>query len=153
MLIKNTQPLPHLQIVCGTWPEQQTAATYIRQQVFVEEQCIAAKDEWDEHDVQATHFVVYERENVIATARLLQNHHVGRVAVLKAYRGMGIGHALMQAVISHAQAEQRPFLKLSSQLHAQRFYHALGFIQQGEVYIECGIAHLAMCLADLKQPE
>ncbi len=53
-------------------------------------QNIAAEDEWDVQDEIAVHFVVYEQDQAIATARLWQNHSIGRVAVLKSHRGLGV---------------------------------------------------------------
>ncbi len=81
----------------------------------------------------------------------LQNHSIGRVAVLKSYRGLGVGKVLMQAVIAYAQQQQRLFLVLSSQVHAQAFYQALGFMQEGEEYLDCGIPHIHMRLSSIKK--
>ncbi len=52
--------MPSLKITHGTWEELQQAAKMIREQVFIQEQNIAAEDEWDEQDEIAVHFVVYE---------------------------------------------------------------------------------------------
>lgn len=131
----------------GTWQELAIDAKAIRESVFIQEQHIAPEDEWDELDAVSIHFVVYEHDQAIATARLLANHSIGRVAVLKTHRGLKIGQQLMQAVIDYAKREQRPFLKLSSQVHAIGFYHALGFKQQGESYLDCGIPHIDMYMA------
>lgn len=144
--------MPSLKITHGTWEESQRAAKMIREQVFIQEQNIAAEDEWDEQDEIAVHFVVYEQDQAIATARLLQNHSIGRVAVLKSHRGLGVGKVLMQAVIAYAQQQQHPFLVLSSQVHAQAFYQALGFMQEGEEYLDCGIPHIHMRLSSIKKP-
>ena len=68
--------MPSLRITHGTWEESQRAAKMIREQVFIQEQNIAAEYEWDEQDEIAVHFVVYEQDQVIATARLLQNRYI-----------------------------------------------------------------------------
>ena len=88
--------------------------------------------------------MVYADEHAIATARLLPNHSIGRVAVLAAYRGQGIGKLLMLDMIQQAQQQQRPLLQLSSQVHALAFYQNLGFEVRGEEYLECGIPHIDM---------
>ena len=80
-----------------------------------------------------------------STARLLQNNSVGRVAVLKSQRGLGVGKLLMQYIIDYAQP-QREFLKLSSQVQAMPFYAGLGFKAEGEEYLDCGIPHRTMRL-------
>ena len=133
-----------LTIRSGTWDQLSTEAKYIREQVFIEEQNIAAADEWDEMDAVAQHFIVYYDGQAVATARLLPTHSIGRVAVLKDYRGLGLGKQLMRKVIECAQIQQRPFVTLSSQVHALGFYAALGFMAEGEVYLDCGIPHQTM---------
>ena len=75
-----------LQTRTGTWAELQSDAKPIREQVFIQEQQIAAVDEWDAQDEISQHFVVCDGEQVIATARLLPNHSIGRVAVLASHR-------------------------------------------------------------------
>lgn len=130
----------------GSWDELQNDAKLIREQVFIQEQQIAVEDEWDGEDTVSLHFVVYDQDQPIATARLLQNNSVGRVAVLRSYRGVGIGKLLMERIIQQAKHEQRKFLKLSSQVHAIQFYAALDFKVEGEQYLDCGIPHIDMRL-------
>ncbi|OTG80036.1 GNAT family N-acetyltransferase [Acinetobacter sp. ANC 4648] len=128
----------------GSWGELQAHAKLIREHVFIQEQQIAVQDEWDEQDAVALHFMVYAQDQPIATARLLQNNSIGRVAVLKAYRGKGIGKLLMEDIIQHAQKEKRAFLKLSAQVYAIPFYAGLGFNVRGDEYLDCGIPHVDM---------
>ena len=130
----------------GRWDELQNDAKLIREQVFIQEQQIAVEDEWDAEDAVSLHFVVYDQDQPIATARLLKNNSVGRVAVLKSHRGVGIGKLLMQQIIQQAKHQQREFLKLSSQVHAIQFYAGLGFKVEGEQYLDCGIPHIEMRL-------
>ena len=130
----------------GRWDELQNDAKLIREQVFIHEQQIPVEDEWDAEDAVSLHFVVYDQDQPIATARLLQNNSVGRVAVLKSHRGVGIGKLLMQQIIQQAKHEQREFLKLSSQVYAMQFYTGLGFKVEGEQYLDCGIPHIDMRL-------
>ena len=133
-------------ICTGRWDELQNDAKLIREQVFIQEQQIAVEDEWDAEDAVSVHFVIYDQDQPIATARLLKNNSVGRVAVLKSHRGVGIGKLLMQQIIQKANHEQREFLKLSSQVHAIQFYAGLGFNVEGEQYLDCGIPHVDMRL-------
>ena len=130
----------------GSWDELQNDAKLIREQVFIQEQQIAVEDEWDAEDAVSVHFVVYDQNQPIATARLLKNNSVGRVAVLKSHRGLGIGKLLMHQIIQQAKHQQREFLKLSSQVHAIQFYAGLGFKVEGEQYLDCGIPHIDMRL-------
>ena len=145
-------------IKSGVWSELKLDAEKIRRQVFIQEQSILEQDEWDALDAVSLHFVVYDRhlENdlkinqAIATARLLENNSIGRVAVLKSYRSKGVGRLIMQQIIEHARTEKRQFLKLSSQLHAIAFYESFGFQVKGEEYLDCGIPHIDMYLELIK---
>ncbi|WP_019383750.1 GNAT family N-acetyltransferase [Acinetobacter venetianus] len=130
----------------GSWDQLQQDAKLIRKLVFISEQNISEQDEWDDQDAISQHFVVYDQNQPIATARLLANNSVGRVAVLKAYRGQGIGRLIMLEIIAYAQAQKRPSLQLSSQVHAVSFYEKLGFSIQGDEYDECGIPHIEMVM-------
>ncbi|MFG0588826.1 GNAT family N-acetyltransferase [Acinetobacter sp. YQ_14] len=130
----------------GSWDQLQQDAKLIRKLVFISEQNIPEQDEWDDQDAISQHFIVYDHNQPIATARLLANNSVGRVAVLKAYRGQGIGRLIMLEIIAYAQAQKRPSLQLSSQVHAISFYEKLGFSIQGDEYDECGIPHIEMVM-------
>lgn len=130
----------------GCWDQLQQDAKLIRTQVFICEQGITEADEWDDQDVISQHFVIYDQDQPIATARLLQNHSVGRVAVVKAYRGQGLGQMIMLEIISYAQKQGLSVLTLSSQVHAISFYEKLGFTVQGNSYDECGISHIEMTM-------
>lgn len=134
-------------IIAGGWEQLEKGAKYIREQVFIQEQGIAPEDEWDDLDTMVLHFIVYDQEQPIATARLLPQHSVGRVAVLMPYRKQGIGKILMQHIIDYARNQKLPYLKLSAQTYVTAFYEALGFKVQGEVYQDCGIPHIDMVLA------
>ena len=128
----------------GSWDVLEHDARNIRESVFIQEQQISSEDEWDDQDPIAVHFVIDDQEQSIATARLLQNNSIGRVAVLKQYRGQGIGRLLMLEIIQSAKNEHREFLKLSSQVHAISFYASLGFNVEGNEYLDCGIPHIDM---------
>ena len=136
--------MQQLQIRSGKWAQLEQDAKWIREQVFIQEQQIAPEDEWDAEDAVSLHFMVYDQAQPVATARLLNSNSIGRVAVLKAYRGQGVGKLLMESVISQARTERREFLKLSSQVHAVSFYAGLGFAVHGEEYLDCGIPHIDM---------
>ena len=139
-------------IQSGPWSQLQHDAKLIRSMVFIEEQNISEADEWDEQDAISLHFVVYAQDQPIATARLLENNSIGRVAVLQQYRGEGIGKLLMQQIIQVAKQQNRAFLQLSAQVYVTRFYENLGFQVQGEEYLDCEIPHIDMGLS-LKMTE
>lgn len=80
----------------------------------------------------------------IGTARLLPDGHIGRVSVLKDWRGMKVGDALMQAVIAEAEARGLKQQMLSAQVQATAFYERLGFSLVSEEFLEAGIPHVDM---------
>ncbi|GAA5587676.1 acetyltransferase SACOL1063 [Acinetobacter calcoaceticus] len=133
-------------IIAGGWEQLEKDAKLIREQVFIQEQGIAPEDEWDDLDATVLHFIVYDREQPIATARFLPQHSVGRVAVLMPYRKQGIGKILMEHIIEYARQQNLPYIKLSAQTYVTAFYEALGFVVQGEEYLDCGIPHIDMTL-------
>ena len=73
------------------------------------------------------HFLALEGDFPIGTARLLPDGHVGRVSVLKDWRGLKVGDALMQAVIGEAEKRGLKQQMLSAQVQATAFYERLGF--------------------------
>lgn len=136
------------------WRVAQTDSARIRTAVFMQEQQVSAADEWDGMDEQATHFLVRNDHNeAVATARILTetyNHairyHIGRVAVLKAFRGRGLGHSLMRAMITWCQTNNAGAdIYLHAQVNRQTFYQKLGFVAHGTEFMDAGIAHISMC--------
>jgi predicted GNAT family N-acyltransferase len=116
----------------------------IRFKVFVDEQNVPEELEIDGLDDEAKHVLAYLDDEPIGTGRILIDGHIGRVAVLKKYRGLGIGKSIMKELIDWAQKNNLEKLWLSSQWHAHSFYLDLGFVCEGEVYEEAGIEHIKM---------
>ena len=120
----------------------------IREQVFVEEQHVPPDLEIDEHEDEATHFIALVDARPAGTARLRwKDRHTAkaeRVAVLKEYRGYGIGKALMCALEQEAKRRQATSVELHAQTHARLFYEHLGYRAYGDVFLDAGIEHIAM---------
>ena len=68
----------------------------------------------------------------------------GRVAVQKAYRGQGIGALLMRFVENVAKERGMTHLELGAQCYALPFYEKLGYVAEGEIYLDCAIEHRHM---------
>jgi predicted GNAT family N-acyltransferase len=128
------------------WPEARDEAQRIRFTVFVEEQRVPPELEMDEHDPGCIHALAFAEGRAIGTGRLLPDGHIGRMAVLKEWRGQGAGRALLRALIDAARRRGDRELALNSQVHALGFYGAEGFEPEGPVYEEAGIPHQAMRL-------
>lgn len=131
----------------GDWDALGRSAKAIRTTVFVYEQAVSPQEEWDDMDAQCLHFVAYDRaSNAIGTARLLPDGHIGRMAVLNAFRGLGVGRMLLSAAIAAGRDAGHRRLHLNAQLSALPFYERQGFTAHGEVFDEAGIDHKAMTL-------
>lgn len=128
----------------ANWQRDSAELRRIRETVFVAEQAVPAELEWDNEDADAVHFLAEEGQFAVGTARLLPDGHIGRVAVLKDWRGMKVGDALMRAAIAEAERRGLTQQALSAQVHATAFYERLGFRVVSEEFIEAGIPHVDM---------
>ena len=137
-----------IRVVVGVWQQCRQDAMPIRHDVFIVEQHVPPELELDEFDAVSTHVVAYlEDGQPVGTGRLLPDGHIGRVAVLKPWRGRGIGRMIMQALMQQARRQGLPGVELSAQYHARSFYEDMGFQAEGDIYMEAGIEHIAMRLA------
>ena len=126
------------------WDKARALASPIRFEVFVREQRVPAEIELDAMDALSLHAVGFVDGKAVATGRLLPDGHIGRMAVLQAWRGRGIGGAILERLIEAGRERGDAKIALSAQVHALEFYLAHGFQAEGEVYEEAGIAHQAM---------
>lgn len=117
----------------------------IRIAVFVEEQGVPEDLEWDGQDERSRHVVAVASSGTpIGTGRLLPDAHIGRLAVLKEWRGQGVGGALLDTLLVLANRTGFGAVQLHAQTHALDFYRKRGFIAQGEEFMEAGIPHFLM---------
>lgn len=149
---------------------EREAVFAVRMVVFVEEQAVPPEEELDAFDLTATHFVARstasaessaspassvleeteasETGTVVGTARLLDKGEgkgkIGRVAVLKGHRGRGVGALIMRAVEKVARERGFTYLALEAQCYAIPFYEKLGYVAQGEIFLDCNIEHRYM---------
>lgn len=130
-------------IICDYEPHTDDICA-IRYEVFVDEQNVPEELEIDGLDGEAKHVLTFVDGLPIGTGRILSDGHIGRVAVLKNYRGLGIGKSIMKELIKCAQDLSLEKVWLSSQWHAHSFYLDLGFVCVGEIYKEAGIDHIKM---------
>ena len=137
-------------ILIKTWQDAKLDAYSIRKRVFVEEQGVPEEMELDEFDLNARHALAYADSECIGTARLVtltENiGRIGRMAVLPKYRGQGIGRRLLESLLKASQSQDIKQLELHAQVSVIPFYEQFGFIAQGDIYDEAGIAHRDMIL-------
>ena len=117
----------------------------IRFEVFVEEQQVPEALEWDGLDSQCRHVLACTSEGTpIATGRLLPDGHIGRMAVLRAWRKRGVGRAVLLELLRIARARGDTAAVLHAQTHAVEFYRGAGFEVTSEEFMEAGIPHVQM---------
>jgi ElaA protein len=131
-------------------PADWEAAKAIRFEVFVDEQHVPADLELDELDAMARHWLAWDGETAVGTARAVRKDFgwkIGRVAVRRDWRGRGVGQALMRAILDAARRAEVRELQLESQTHALAFYERLGFVAEGPEFDDAGIPHRLMRLS------
>jgi predicted GNAT family N-acyltransferase len=134
-----------MKIELGDWDAMRDEARAIRYTVFVEEQCVPVELEWDDFDAQCVHAIARDAHGQAqATGRLLPDGHIGRMAVLAAARGQGVGSEVLLALMECARHRGDASVALNAQTHALAFYARHGFVAEGEEFFEAGIAHIAM---------
>lgn len=116
----------------------------VREEVFIIEQKVPKSLELDDRDILCTHAVAWLDGKAIGTGRLDPRGKIGRVAVSKEYRGLGIGKKLMEELESVARAKEMKRVYLNAQESVIHFYVKLGYSAHGETFIEAGIVHQKM---------
>lgn len=153
-----------MQVSIITAREELEEAMAVRFAVFVHEQGVNPDVERDAQDEDPRTVHVLARDDAgaaVGTGRLLAPHtdafhadhgamdpanpHIGRLAVVAAARGTGVGRALMEAL--HVAARERfavdgrVRVELSAQDQAMPFYARLGYVAHGEGYLDEGMPH------------
>lgn len=120
----------------------------LRQDVFILEQACLYPD-FDGKDSRALHLMGYSDAALAAYARLFAPNdyfpdHVafGRVATAAAFRGQGLGKALLSECLQACSAHWPGVtIEISGQCYLQRFYESFGFQTEGEPYLEDNLPH------------
>jgi len=117
----------------------------VREIVFVLEQSVPIEEEWDALDPLCLHVVARDADGLpIGTGRLTPERKLGRMAVLPAWRGRGVGDAMLVALVDLARQQGWRELALNAQVSAFGFYAKHGFVPYGARFHEAGIEHQAM---------
>ena len=119
----------------------------VRITVFVDEQGFC--DEVDDTDSVATHLLMLDGEKAVATCRFFPDdtdgkYILGRLCVLREYRGRGLGSELLKAAEKAAKDKGANSLWLHSQLHAKDFYSRLGYTVSSGIEYEQHAPHVWM---------
>jgi predicted GNAT family N-acyltransferase len=139
----------NLKIEIVKWIDGLSQLKNIREKVFIQEQKVTPQLEWDGMDEKAIHFLVFNDKAAIGCARaiVIKDHmQLGRMAVLKEYRGQGIGSALLEKAMTIAKLNQLSAIYISAQCHAIDFYKKFGFEVTSDIYLDAEIPHRDMTL-------
>jgi predicted GNAT family N-acyltransferase len=129
----------------AVWERDDEALRLIRFAVFVVEQHVPEELEWDGIDAACEHAIAEdEAGSPIGVGRLLPDGHIGRMAVLREWRGCGVGGAILERLVALARERGHAVARLNAQTHAMPFYRSHGFIPVGDEFDEAGIPHRAM---------
>lgn len=140
---------PMVQVGVGDWSAQAQAATALRHAVFADEQGIDAALMTDAQDPGAVHALARNRFGLpVASGRLLQAApgvaQIGRMATHGGVRGAGIGRAVLNALMHAARQRGDREVLLHAQCSAVPFYARQGYVAEGPVFEEAGVAHQTM---------
>lgn len=124
----------------------------LRSEVFVvEQECIY--QDIDNKDKKAVHIFLKEKNEIIAYSRVFkekeyfENPSIGRVVVANKRRMYGVGKKIMNISINYIKQNiKAKSIEISAQKYLKKFYSNLGFVQQGDEYLEDNIPHLRMFL-------
>lgn len=133
-------------------PADLESAFSIRRKVFVEEQRVDAREEYDEFEESSSHFLAFADDIPCGTARWRRTSNgvkLERFAVLPDCRGKGVGKTLVQAVLDDVFSQQPEPIEriyLHAQVTAMPLYASFGFVPIGPMFEEAGIQHYKMVL-------
>ena len=135
-------------IKAADWIANNLDIKNIRRAVFINEQQVPENMEWDNEDETAYHCLAYVDDQAVGTGRIQRNGHLGRMAVLKAFRKQGIGSKILRFLIEYHQLKSEETIVIHAQSHALAFYQSSGFIKYGDEFMEAGIPHFTMSLTN-----
>lgn len=117
----------------------------VRRRVFIDEQAVTEEEEIDGLDPECLHFLALIDGHHAGAARLRDSGDgvakAERVCVLREHRRKGVGEALMLAFEKAATERGYEQVLLGAQLQAIPFYESLGYVVEGEEYLDARIRH------------
>lgn len=121
----------------------------------MDEQKVFEAEEFDGLDSEALHFLAWHHQQAAGTARLRFVNgwaKLERIAVRQEFRGLGLGAALVKAMLAEAKFQGIYRYTLGAQTYALGFYEKLGFTAIGEEFMDAGIPHRQMQRQDQPSP-
>jgi predicted GNAT family N-acyltransferase len=117
----------------------------VRDAVFGHEQHVAREIDFDDQDPHCVHVVATDAGGTpIGTGRMQPDGRIGRLSVLKQWRGQGIGARMLEALVASARGRGSKKVYLHAQVQAIPFYERRGFARDGAEFLEAGMRHVTM---------
>lgn len=125
----------------------------LRAEVFVVEQNCPYLD-MDDKDQKSFHVLGYDQGKLVACTRLVpqgvsyeKEPSIGRVVTHPSVRKLGYGKLLMAYSIKECKERfNSNVIVIGAQQYLDRFYRELGFVPEGDLYLEDNIPHRTMRL-------
>lgn len=148
-----------LTLITKAFNELNTTELYqllqLRSMVFVVEQNCPYLD-MDDKDYKSFHVLGYDNGKLVACTRLVPvgisyeiEPSIGRVVTHPSVRSLGYGKLLMEYSINETKKRfNSSVIVIGAQLYLDKFYQNLGFIPEGEMYLEDNIPHMTMRLGE-----
>jgi predicted GNAT family N-acyltransferase len=134
-----------LEILITSFEKSAEDIRHVRDAVFGQEQQVSPDLDWDGQDPDSTHVLATDKDgNAIGTGRMLADGKIGRLAVLKQWRGQGLGAGMLDALVELAGTRGFETVRLHAQVQAMAFYQKNGFKPEGPEFLEADIRHIKM---------
>jgi len=137
--------IPAFRIVDADWSRDQSGIRAVRHAVFVAEQGIPESLEWDGLDRDCRHVLALAGDTeIVATGRLMADGRIGRMAVIRIWRGCGVGRALLERLQQLALQDGLQRVYVHAQTEVAGFYSCAGFQVAGQPFVVADITHVKM---------
>lgn len=133
-----------MEIIRATEIWQKAGAYYVRVEAMVKEFNIDMNQEFDQHDLPETEYVVaFDGKIPVGTCRIfIKNEttaHIERVCVLKKYRNQGLGRKIIEEAERWLKDKKISKIVVTAREEAVEFYQKLGYQADFERTWDTGI--------------
>jgi len=122
----------------------------IRSKVFIYEQnCPYDIEVVEEEEKESHHYLIYNKDIVVGTIRYRQTgdreFKIERFAILKEHRGHEYGKKAFNYLVNKLIEDNNPCtIYFNAQYQLLDYYRNLGFVEEGDTFIEANIKHIKM---------